>query len=375
MSRSASPERNINLRQDNQEDAPDAGQETAIRNEELGGQEQLGMCSAYTQALSVVLNSLNDLLPDEEGTISIRFRPRPGRIDQHGHTSLARLKNVLSSRSAAVPWWPFQTHADFRFARLTLDAGMNARQINEDLEIHHLASDCQLTFKSADEVRRVQARAEHLLAPYQAIDYSVPLRATNPNNCVDFTVWIMPLVDWILELVQNLEIQKDLHFDSVQKFRMTDGKWMLCVDEPWTTDDWASVQAMLPEGGLPISIILYADKALASSWGTKKLYPIIARLGNLPRTVRNGNGVGAGRVVGLLPVVDEAPPGLGTTVFANFKCNVWHCGMEKLLDTIRMEARVRYAVELELHRALNLERKTWRLFPNIPIVCADLEEQ
>ncbi|KAG8735672.1 hypothetical protein FRC10_010281 [Ceratobasidium sp. 414] len=111
------------------------------------------------------------------------------------------------------------------------------------------------------------------------------------------------------------------------------------------------------------------------SWGTKKLYPVIARLANLPRSVRNGRGVGGGRIVGLLPVVEKAPKGVGATTFANFKCNVWYRGMEKLLDTIRMEAKFGYAVNLELHCALNLEKKAWRLFPTIPILSADLEEQ
>ncbi|KAG8680131.1 hypothetical protein FRC08_016515 [Ceratobasidium sp. 394] len=154
-----------------------------------------------------------------------------------------------------------------------------------------------------------------------------------------------------------------------------DGEWVRFVSEPWTADGWATSQESLPDDGLPINIILYADKALASSWGTKKLYPIIARLANLPRAVRNGQGIGAGRVVGLLPVVDKAPDGLGATAFPNFKCNVWHRGMEKLLETIRMESRFGYAVKLELHRALNLEKKLWKLFPNIHILSADLEEQ
>ncbi|KAG9076184.1 hypothetical protein FRC06_009651, partial [Ceratobasidium sp. 370] len=135
------------------------------------------------------------------------------------------------------------------------------------------------------------------------------------------------------------------------------------------------IHETLPDDGLPINIILYADKALASSWGTKKLYPIMVRLANLPRAMRNGQGIGGSRVVGLLPVVDEAPAGLGAAAFANFKCNVWHRGMEKLLETICMESQFGYAVELELHRMLNLEKKLWKLFPNIPIISADLEEQ
>ncbi|KAG8689933.1 hypothetical protein FRC09_012193 [Ceratobasidium sp. 395] len=313
----------------------------------------------------------------EEGSIFIRRAIRPGRIDQHsGAQARVQPRRMSRSYTGNVPWRPFIRLADFKFAQLALETGINADQIDRHLAIHHLASDCPLTLRSAEELHRIQARAEHLLAPYQPLEYSVPLRPSNPNLCLEFTVWTLPLKEWLLELVLNLEIQKDLHFDAVQKLRMINGAWVRFVDEPWTADDWAATQEALPEDGLPLNIILYADKAIASSWGSKKLYPVIARLANLPRAIRNsrGNGIGSGRVVGLLPVIDKAPNGVGGTTFANFKCNVWHRGMEKMLDTIRMESKFGWAVELELHHALNLEKKLWRLFPNVPILAADLEE-
>lgn len=80
-------------------------------------------------------------------------------------------------------------------------------------------------------------------------------------------------------------------------------------------------QATLPDDGLPICIVLYADKSLASSWGAKKLYPIIARLANLPRSVRNGQGVGGGRVVGLLPVVRTT-----SKLMKEYLCNTYTGG-------------------------------------------------
>lgn len=73
--------------------------------------------------------------------------------------------------------------------------------------------------------------------------------------------------------------------------------------------------------------------------------------------------------------MDEIPEGLGKTAFANFKCSVWHRGMDKLVDSIRMEADFGHAIELDLHHALNLEKRLWRLFPTFPIISADLEEQ
>jgi hypothetical protein len=148
----------------------------------------------------------------------------------------------------------------------------------------------------------------------------------------------------------------------------------------------------LPDDGLPLNIQLYVDKSVASSFGTKKLYPVIARLANLPRDIRNGNGIGGGRVVGLIPVVnvipfaesalinsmfqvEEKPEGLPDNAFANFKCEVWHHAVGKLLQTIKTEAHLGHAINLEQHSTLGLGKMIWRLFPSVTILSADYEEQ
>ena len=59
----------------------------------------------------------------------------------------------------------------------------------------------------------------------------------------------------------------------------------------------------LPPGAFPLCLILYADKNKLSSFGTVKGYPVILRCANLPVEIRNGTGIGGGRVVGWLPVV------------------------------------------------------------------------
>lgn len=40
-----------------------------------------------------------------------------------------------------------------------------------------------------------------------------------------------------------------------------------------------------------------------SSFSTQQGYPVIARIANLDTEVRNGKGLGGGRIVGFLPVV------------------------------------------------------------------------
>jgi hypothetical protein len=63
------------------------------------------------------------------------------------------------------------------------------------------------------------------------------------------------------------------------------------------------LQTQIPEGGKPLALILYADKTRLSSFGTAQGYPVVARCANLPASIRNGNGIGGGRVVGWLPIV------------------------------------------------------------------------
>ena len=64
-------------------------------------------------------------------------------------------------------------------------------------------------------------------------------------------------------------------------------------------------QSTLPVNGYPLCWILYADKSKLSSFGTVKGYPVIIRCANLPSNIRNGTGIGGGRVVGWLPVVHK----------------------------------------------------------------------
>ena len=53
----------------------------------------------------------------------------------------------------------------------------------------------------------------------------------------------------------------------------------------------------------PLSIILWSDKSKLSTFGTKVGHPIVACIGNLDASIRNGGGLGGGRVVGFIPVV------------------------------------------------------------------------
>ena len=62
-------------------------------------------------------------------------------------------------------------------------------------------------------------------------------------------------------------------------------------------------KSSLPEDAKMLCLEIYADKTQLSSFGTEKGYPVMARIANLPAKIRNGEGLGGGRVVGWLPIV------------------------------------------------------------------------
>ncbi|KAB5587934.1 hypothetical protein CTheo_8624 [Ceratobasidium theobromae] len=270
-----------------------------------------------------------------------------------------------------------QLAEDFRFARNALKSNLSESAVNEFLDIHHMSPASSVSIRNYRELQQLQDRASHLLASFGCVTFTVPYQKGHTMLYSEHKVWIKPLKDWFLELVLNPQLQPHLHFDALQKYRFMNGKWICFIDEPWTADNWAKIQALLPEDGLPLNIMLYADKSVTSSSGTKKLYPVVARLANLPRGIRNGQGLGGGQVVAFLPVITESemPEGLSVSSMADYKCAVWHGAMQKVLETVQLEAHVGHAVELESHLALGLAKPIWRLFPVVFIISADYEEQ
>ncbi|KAG2131054.1 hypothetical protein DEU56DRAFT_757678 [Suillus clintonianus] len=124
----------------------------------------------------------------------------------------------------------------------------------------------------------------------------------------------------------------------------------------------------LPENGAPFVFILYADKTHLSSAGTVKVYPVIARCGNLPVDIRNVDGTGGGRMVGWLPIVPEDSDEDGKLSYTNLKRVVWHESFSILFITIILLSATGFA-----HECYDGIQR-W-LFPLILILSADYEEQ
>ena len=144
----------------------------------------------------------------------------------------------------------------------------------------------------------------------------------------------------------------------------------------------------LPPGAKPLLLSLYADKSKLSSFGTKKGYPVIARCANLPVEIRNGRGLGGGRVVGWLPVVcsyicyglsccslsnnilkiEEDGAEARKPNYVNFKRVVWHDSFRQLLASIHQRSKIGHSIECA-------DGITRHIYPAILILSADYEEQ
>ncbi|KAJ6539999.1 hypothetical protein DFH09DRAFT_929817, partial [Mycena vulgaris] len=69
-------------------------------------------------------------------------------------------------------------------------------------------------------------------------------------------------------------------------------------------------------------------------------YTVVARLANLPTTIRNSIQFGGGRLVGHQPVVKDDPQENSKLVFSNFKNIVWHTTFYKLLESLTHASKV-----------------------------------
>ncbi|KAG8714190.1 hypothetical protein FRC08_012260 [Ceratobasidium sp. 394] len=311
----------------------------------------------------------------EEGSIRITYPYRPQRLYERDiiFTPEQQNKDPSPVFGTGTPWEPFRTREDFTFARVTLNTPA------PDVDVHiglHRGTNSRVTFKNSKELQTFENRAAQLLTDFDPVAFTVDYKPPNGvNQTLNFQAWVKPLLEWSLELIQDESVQKKLQFDAEQKYRWSDGAWIQFVDEPWTTPGWERAQSSLPDDGLPLMIQLYADKSAISSFGGKKMYPVTARLLNLPREIRNGKGVGGGRIVALLPVVEGEQSETGTTQFANLKCAVWHKAMEAVLESIRSASHLGHAVKLTLAEQLGLKGQHWRVFPIIMAVSADYEEQ
>ncbi|KIK43163.1 hypothetical protein CY34DRAFT_791724 [Suillus luteus UH-Slu-Lm8-n1] len=243
-----------------------------------------------------------------------------------------------------TPWRPFRSHGDFEFSEIALDAALNKGQVDRLLSlIARIAQgDTQVTLKNEADLRTALDHAAAELTPFIKHEIVVPYKKEQRV----FEVHARPLWDWALDLLDNPLLAPHFVWDAQRVYKHNGTDFERFFNEPWTGDRWWDIQSRLPpnlDGAAPFCFILYADKTKLSSHGTMKGYPVMARCANLPVNIRNGEGIGGGRVVGWLPIIDEEASEQGKPGYINFKRIVWHKAFIKLFINLDKYSKTGYS--------------------------------
>ncbi|EDR00662.1 uncharacterized protein LACBIDRAFT_313195 [Laccaria bicolor S238N-H82] len=282
--------------------------------------------------------------------IKTEYHPHSGRstqIDHFEEYGLSSPKEPLPFHKYGKPWYPFTTRKDFEFAEIILKSQMKEEDVNGLLRIFQdcRSPDALFTLKSHQNIKEIWKEASHMMTPRILSQQSIGQLTTTSNSITETS----GIGHWIWQATPSLlHTLSGMHSGYINR--------------------WWKIQSRLPPDGKPFCIILYADKAKLSSFGTEKAYPVIARCANLPDWIRNGEGIGGGRVVGWQPIVLEDETEKGKKAYVDFKTVVWHESFRKLLESIRDHSKLGFWFKCgdDIIR---------RLFALILILSADYEEQ
>ncbi|KAG0705638.1 hypothetical protein DFH29DRAFT_980865 [Suillus ampliporus] len=262
------------------------------------------------------------------------------------------------------PWLPFGCRLDFEVAELAHEATLTHEQTTCLIQLVQCSKTEDFTPKNYVDIRNTWEAASHRLTLFEKDTIVVPLGDTD----MEYMVYFHPLWDWAVDLLRHPIIGPHFIFDAQRLSKFDGHTFVRFIDEPWTADAFWDCQSQIPPDAKPLAFILYADKSKLSSFGREKGYPVIACLANLPIAIRNGTGMGGGRLVGWLPLVKDDPKHKGTPKFTNFKAAVWHASINKVLTLIVLPSKS--------GRWANCWDNLARLFYTLVLILsADYEEQ
>ncbi|KAK0463043.1 uncharacterized protein EV420DRAFT_1639134 [Desarmillaria tabescens] len=271
--------------------------------------------------------------------IRTKYHPSSGREPREESLEAFQVQEQSSEENIPVDdtlWCPYRSLLDFELSECILEAALNEGD--------------------TDSLLKNIAKQAYLRTPLKGEDYR-------------FDVYHRDLWSWTLDILQDPVLVPHLVWDAQKLFRHQGRTSERFYTEPWTGNIFWEVQSALPNDGKPICYIIYADKTHLSSFGTVQGYPVIVRLGNLPAHICNGQGIGGGRVIGWLPIVQEEPRHHNKPYYADFKRTVWHKAFEIILSSIKDRSKLGTWVQPS-----SLDATPWHVFPTIMILSADYEE-
>ncbi|TEB18351.1 hypothetical protein FA13DRAFT_1822013 [Coprinellus micaceus] len=302
-----------------------------------------------------------------------RKRPRVETLEEYQQ----RLDNISTSipgtnnqagDDAREPWHPFPTYGDFRISEISLQNTLPKRVVSDLIS---LINDVQegrekVTLKDFSALDKVWGEASHGQTSFNKSAFTEEYRGVQH----EFTVWSRDIWDWGVDLAKSPELAPHWEWDACKMSRLDGDKEEGFVNEPWTGSAMYDIQSTLPDDGRSkcMGFKLYADTTQVSSFGKQRVHPVYARPANLPAHIRNGTGLGGGRVVGFVPLLDEPPDETGKPEFIDFKRRVYHRAWEKILESLKKRAQTGDTVRCG-------DGIVRVLYPRVVILSADYEEQ
>ncbi|KAJ7715035.1 hypothetical protein DFH07DRAFT_785677 [Mycena maculata] len=311
-------------------------------------------------------------LPDGPKLDDIRrtFHPHSGLPPENLSLEEYLLRESSRSRGPPTqekPWVPFRTRLDFEVSEFAQENMLNRRATDRLISLirHCAANPDDFTITNHADMNKQWDLASKKCTEFQKYDVSVNYKGVEQT----FEMHARPLWDWCMDLIQDPQLAPFLTWDAERTYRFNGSSFVRFYTEPWMADAYWDTQSKLPKhpDAKPCPLIVYADKAKLSSFGTQKAYPIVARLANMVVGIRNSNQWGGGQIVGSLPVVSDDTAESGKPGYANFKNAVWHAAFYKLLESISMHSKT----GIWAHCGDGKDR--W-LFPMVLILAADYEE-
>ncbi|KAF8643940.1 hypothetical protein AX16_008766, partial [Volvariella volvacea WC 439] len=246
--------------------------------------------------------------------IKTEFHPSSQLSDKINSFSTYNTKKLaFDYAEAGIPCAPFHSQAEFEFAEIALEAALSNTHLDQLIKVVHILMKASTTLTSLVS---------------------------------EFT--------WDAQ--------------RLSKFNSENNEGIRFINEPWTADEMWKIQSFFPPDGKPLGLIIYADKNKLSSFGTVKGYPVMASIANLPSEIRHRTGIGATRVVGWLPILDEEAYKNNPTAAADHKQIIWHKSFKVLLQTIKLHSQTGCWFKC----GNNIIR---HIFPFVLILSADFEEQ
>ncbi|EIW77891.1 hypothetical protein CONPUDRAFT_157070 [Coniophora puteana RWD-64-598 SS2] len=270
------------------------------------------------------------------------YQPKGRRAETTSYDSYDTFRSrsyVPEAKEDVKPWFPFRSRGDSEFASIALDANLSDSVVNRILSLMRdvVEKRKDVTFTNSQDLRKVCDEAAKEFTPFQ----EHPINLEHKKDEIELNFMGRDLWDWSLDLLHNEQLAPHFVWDAQRVYKHNgrlgpESNYVRFIDEPWTADRWWDIQDSLPQypdaPSVPLAYVFYADKTRLSSAGNVQGYPIVARCANLPVDIRNGRGVGGGRVVGWLPLLPGDAEKDGTLSYTTLKRVVWHKSVAKLFE-------------------------------------------